>query len=185
MPHRTNGDLKMKLKITITGLKVHDVGYRYHLMGLARSSKLKGFDAENQIADGMQQVEVLVEGDEAATRKFGDIIQISRPPGADISDISFSPYQEEVMKLAEYSSWCTNILLNKGIQVILGIAQTNTKILKGINSIKTDIKDIKVNTTLTPQILEEIKGLREDQPNPAIKQLQLDMATVKARLNIP
>lgn len=52
--HRANGDLKMKLKITITGPKVHDVGYRYHLMGLARSSKLKGFDAENQIADGPQ-----------------------------------------------------------------------------------------------------------------------------------
>jgi hypothetical protein len=45
-------------------------------MGLARSSKLKGFDAENQIADGQQQVEVLVEGDEAATRKFGDILQV-------------------------------------------------------------------------------------------------------------
>ena len=127
----------MKLKITITGPKVHDVGYRYHLMGLARSSKLKGFDAENlQIADGMQQVEVLVEGDEAATRKFGDIIQISRPPGADISDISFSPYQDEVMKLAEYSSWCTNILLNKGIQAILGIAQTNTKILEEIKGLR-------------------------------------------------
>jgi hypothetical protein len=35
------------------------------------------------------------------------------------------------------------------------------------------------------QILSEIKGLREDQPNPAIRQLQLDMAAVKARLNIP
>lgn len=172
----------MKLKITITGPKVHDVGYRDHLMGLARSSKLKGFDAENQIADGPQQVEVLVEGGEVAVNKFADIIKTAKPPGAEVSDISFSPYQEAVMKLADYSGWCTNIQLNKGIQAILGIAQIlneNTEVLKRMDGRQEDIA--KTNT----QILSEIKGLREDQPNPAIRQLQLDMAAVKARLNIP
>jgi acylphosphatase len=179
----------MKLKITITGPKVHDVGYRYHLMGLARSSKLKGFDAENQIADGPQQVEVLVEGGEVAVNKFTDIIKTAKPPGAEVSDISFSPYQEAVMKLADYSGWCTNIQLNKGIQAILGIAQIlneNIEVLKRRDGRQEDIA--KTNTQIlenNTQILSEIKGLREDQPNPAIRQLQLDMAAVKARLNIP
>ena len=193
----------MKLKLTITGPKVHDVGYRYHLLGLARSSKLKGFDAENQIADGRQQVEVQVEGAEAAVKKFTDIIKTAKPPGAEISDISLSDYDGAVMKLAEYSSWCTNIQLNKGIQAILGvskvlermdsrlermdsrqedIAQTqlaSIKILERMDGRQEDIA--KTNT----QILSEIKGLRDDRPNPAIRQLQLDMAAVKARLNIP
>jgi acylphosphatase len=193
---RANGDLKMKLKITITGPKVHDVGYRYHLLGLARSSKLKGFDAENQIADGQQQVEVLVEDSEVAVNKFADIIKTAKPPGAEVSDISLSDYDGEIMKLAEYSSWCTNIQLNKGIQAILGMAHTqlasikilermdnrleeNTKVLERMDSRQENIA--KTNT----QILSEIKGLRDDQPNPAIRQLQLDMAAVKARLNIP
>jgi len=113
----------MKLKITVTGPKAHDVDYRYHLLGLARSSKLKGFDAENQIEDGKQQVEVLVEGSEATIKKFGDIVQISKPHGAEISDISLSNYHEKVMKLAEYCGWCINIQLNKGIQAIVGISQ--------------------------------------------------------------
>ena len=123
-----------------------------------------------------------MEGGEVAVNKFADIIKTAKPPGAGVSDISFSPYQEAVMKLADYSGWCTNIQLNKGIQAILGIAQIlneNTEILKRMDGRQEDIA--KTNT----QILSEIKGLREDQLNPTIRQLQLDMAAVKARLNIP
>ncbi len=132
----------MKLKIMITGHKVHDVGYRYHLLGLARSSKLKGFDAENQIADVKQHVEVLVEGGDAAIRKFGDIIQIFRTPGAEISDISLSSYKKWAMKLAEYSGWCTNIQLNMGIQAILD----SNKIIERVDSCQEDtIKAVQEN----------------------------------------
>jgi acylphosphatase len=148
----------MKLKITVTGPKAHDVDYRYHLLGLARSSKLKGFDAENQIEDGKQQVEVLVEGSEATIKKFCDIVQISKPHGAEISDISLSNYQEKIIKLAEYCGWCINIQLNKGIQAILDISRTNNQILEANAHILEELKDIKANTAQIPQILEEIKG---------------------------
>ncbi len=44
----------MKLKITITGTKVHGVGYRQHLLARASIFDLQGFFADNQIADGQQ-----------------------------------------------------------------------------------------------------------------------------------
>jgi hypothetical protein len=38
----------MKLKVRITGPKVHDVGYRFYLLGLAMSNRIKGFEAYNE-----------------------------------------------------------------------------------------------------------------------------------------
>ncbi len=46
----------MKLRITITGPKVHDVGYRPWLVELAMSMGLKGFDVYNDEEDGQQMV---------------------------------------------------------------------------------------------------------------------------------
>jgi hypothetical protein len=37
----------MKLKITITGPKVHDVGYRYLLMRMAMAKRIRMFEAHN------------------------------------------------------------------------------------------------------------------------------------------
>jgi len=54
----------MKLKITITGSKVHDVGYRPYLTELAMRLALRGFEVYNDEEDGQQAVIVLVEGDE-------------------------------------------------------------------------------------------------------------------------
>ncbi len=37
----------MKIKIRITGRKVHDVGYRYFLMSMAMSNRIRMFEAHN------------------------------------------------------------------------------------------------------------------------------------------
>jgi acylphosphatase len=73
----------MKLKITTVGPKVHDVGYRYHLLYLARGCKIKCFDAENQTADGQQAVEVLVEGDDDQITKFRESVDTDMLQGAE------------------------------------------------------------------------------------------------------
>lgn len=46
----------MKLKIKITGSRVHDVGYRYFLMSNAIDMGLKGFHARNRISGTDQEV---------------------------------------------------------------------------------------------------------------------------------
>jgi acylphosphatase len=151
---QANGILKMKLKITIIGPKVYDVGYRYFLLAKASRIKLKGFEAFNQIASGVQQVEVLVEGDEGKVVEFISAIQADKPPGSEVSDISSSSYEGEVMNRAEYSSWCTNVQLNKGIQAILGINKT----LERMDSHQESIAETQKETA---KILECIDNRQE------------------------
>jgi acylphosphatase len=154
----------MKLKITITGPKVHGVGYRYFLMDTALDLGLQGFSARNRIENGRQQVVAFIDGDGDAVSDFRSIAEATKLENAEVSSIDCSSYEGTVMDIGSYAQTCTAHQLNKAIPIL---------------------RDIKANTAPTPQILEEIKGLRDDQPNPAIRQSQLDMAAVKARLNIP
>jgi acylphosphatase len=51
-----------KLRIIITGPKVHEVGYRYWLMNQAMALGIEGFNATNVIdADKHQKVVVMLE----------------------------------------------------------------------------------------------------------------------------
>jgi hypothetical protein len=55
----------MKLKITIAGAKVHDVGYRVFLLKQAMNAALPGLSTYNWDEGGQQKVIALVEGDKA------------------------------------------------------------------------------------------------------------------------
>ena len=52
--------MDMKLKVKITGPKVHDVGYRYFLMSNAIDMGLKGFHARNRSGEKEPEVIALV-----------------------------------------------------------------------------------------------------------------------------
>jgi acylphosphatase len=60
----------MKLKITITGQNVHNVGDRYFLMSSAIDFSLRGFEARNTMSGNEQGVVALVEGNEEAIADF-------------------------------------------------------------------------------------------------------------------
>jgi len=60
----------MKLKITLAGPKVHDVGYRVFLLKNAINTALPGLSTYNWEEDGRQQVIALAEGDEARIKAF-------------------------------------------------------------------------------------------------------------------
>ncbi len=60
----------MKLKIKITGPKVHDVGYRYFLMNMAMSNRIRMFEAHNTESDSNQEVLVFVDGEDKAVEAF-------------------------------------------------------------------------------------------------------------------
>jgi len=70
------------------------------------------------------------------------------------------------MKIGEYAQFCATVQLNKAIPVLL---------------------EIRDNTKATPQILEEIKGMREDvQPGYTthFRQMQADIRSIKERLGM-
>jgi hypothetical protein len=77
------------------------------------------------------------------------------------------------MRTGEYAQVCSAQQLNKAIPLLLDIRD-------GMN-------EVRKNTAVTPQILEEIKGLREDiQPGYAthFRQVQADVRAIKERLGM-
>ena len=153
----------MKLKIKITGPKVHDVGYRYFLMSNAIDMGLKGFHARNRMNEEEQEVIALVEGDEEAITDFKKLVETQKPEHSKVLNIAFEDYEGDVMKAGEYAQVCTALQLNKAIPVLL---------------------EIRDNTKST---LKEIKGLREDiQPGYGthFRRVQSDVRAIKERLGM-
>lgn len=157
----------MELKITITGPKVHDVGYRVFLLKHAMNLALPGLSTYNwEEMKGQQQVIVLLEGDEARIKAFLQLVEKTKPEMAEVSKVTFEDYDGDVGRASEVAMFCTFVRLDKAISLLLKIQD---------------------NTSVTPQILEEIKGVREDiQPGYAssFRQMQADIRAIKERLGM-
>jgi len=89
----------MKLKITITGPSVHNVGYRPCLTEIAMRLALRGFEVYNDDEDGQQAVIALVEGDEQRTTKFYNSAMLERPALAKADNVRSEDYNGDVMPL--------------------------------------------------------------------------------------
>lgn len=189
----------MKLKITITGLKVHDVGYRPYLTELAMRLALRGFEVYNDEEDGRQAVIALVEADEQNIKRFYNSAMKDRPQLAKVDNIKSEDYSGEIMPLWQFASISTASQMNKAIPVLLKIQDNtnllpriaeNTDLLPRIAKNTDHLPDIAENTGLLPkivantnllpeiaentkpihQVIEEIKGFREEiQPGLAVQ----------------
>ncbi len=182
----------MKLKVKITGPKVHDVGYRYFLMSNAIDMGLKGFHARNRTGEKEPEVTALVEGDEETIADFKKLVETQKPDHSQVSSIVFEDYEGDIMRTTEYAFVCTTIQLNKAIPLLLDM-RNDLKEMKGdINAVRknTDIipqigEDFKAVKANTSEVTEEIKGMREDiQPGYA-RQMQADVRAIKERLGMP
>jgi acylphosphatase len=108
----------MKLKVRITGPKVHDVGYRYFLMSNAIDMGLRGFHARNRMAGTEQQVIALIEGDEDAVADFRAMVETCKPERSEVSSVVFEGFDGDVMRTGEYAQVCTALQMNKAIPVL-------------------------------------------------------------------
>ncbi|MDQ1254765.1 MAG: hypothetical protein QG646_4035 [Euryarchaeota archaeon] len=170
----------MKLKIRIAGPKVHDVGYRYFLMSNAIDLGLKGFHARNRTGEKEPEVIALVEGDEEAISDFRKLVETRKPAHSNVSSIAFEDYAGDVMKTESYAQICSAIQLNKAIPVLLEI-RNNTAITPQI------LEEMKAMRKTTDATHEEIKGLREDiQPGygMSMRQVQVDIKAIKEQLGM-
>ncbi len=131
----------MKLKIKITGPKVHGVGYRYFLLKHALLIGLKGFHAENRLDNGNQVVNVLVEGDEQGIDMFVKLAERSAPEHADVSNVSREEYAGEVPRAGEYAQLCTVVQVDKALPVMREDLQPG--LAMQIRELQVDIKAIK------------------------------------------
>ena len=173
----------MKLKIKITGPKVHDVGYRVFLLKSAMNLALPGLTTYNWEENGQQEVIALVEGDEARIAPFLQAIEKNKPELAEVSKVTSEPYDGDVGRTIEMAMLCSFVQLDKAIPLLLKI-QENTAVIPRISE---DIKAVRKNTDTIPQVLEEIKGMREDiQPGYGMhfRQVQSDVRAIKERLGM-
>jgi acylphosphatase len=157
----------MKLKIIITGAKVHDVGYRVFLLKNAMNLAIPGLSVYNWNDGGRQQVIALVEGDEARITAFKQIVTEKKPDLAEVSKADFEPYDGDIGKTSELAMLCSFVQLDKAIPLLL---------------------EIQKNTKPIPNIVEEIKGLRDEiQPGlgEQLRQMQTDIRVLKDRAGIP
>ena len=177
----------MKLKIKITGPKVHDVGYRYFLMSMAMSNRIRMFEAHNTESSDGQEVLIFADGEDKAIEAFRALVKTKRPVRSEVSNIAFEDFEGEIMRIGEYAQFCSTVQLNKAIPVLLDM-RDDLKEMKG------DIKAARKNTDMIPQISEDIKEMKEDlkglrddiQPGygTSFRQVQSDVRAIKQQLGM-
>ena len=155
--------MNMKLKIKIIGPKVHDVGYRVFLLKHAMNLALPGLSTYNWEENGQQEVIALVEGDEARIAAFRQMVEKNKPELAEVSKVTSEDYNGEVGRASEVAMFCSFVQLDKAIPLLLKIQD---------------------NTSVTPQILDEIKGMREDVQPGYARQVREDIRAIKERLGM-
>ncbi len=85
-----------KVKIIITGEKVHNVGYRLFLLDEAESRFIPHFDARNVKIKDRQAVVALAGGDRAKVMGFVEYVKSTPPENALVSDIEVEDYEGDI-----------------------------------------------------------------------------------------
>ena len=160
----------MKLKATIRGGKVHEVGYRFFLFTRALELGCKGFFAKNQSEGTVQIVLAFVEGDEGQLADFREFAQAIKPEGADVEDVAFGDYSGSVMSMDGFLHYFTADQLNKGIPALLRIDRKQDKMLDKQDQMlekqdrmleKQDATTAKIDEARV-DIVQEAKASREE-----------------------
>ncbi|MDD2755209.1 MAG: hypothetical protein PHS80_06735 [Methanothrix sp.] len=128
---------------------------------------LRGFEVYNDDEEGQQVVIVLVESDEQRIAKFYNSAVDERPQLAIVDNVKSENFSDEITPLWQFASINTATQMNKAILLLFAV---------------------KDNTDAIPQVLEEIKGMREDiQPgyDMYFRQVQSDVRAIKERLVCP
>ena len=167
----------MKLKIEITGSRVHDVDYRPWLFDMAVNAGLLGIFISNRTKDNIQKVIVLAEGNEDDIRYFERTVKSDRPPRAEVDLIKSEDFAGEVMSIDKYAALNTSSQMNKAIPLLLSM---NDKL--GIMNDKTEGMLQKQDRTIS-----EIRELREDlikRSDDRLARIEKDIRLIKTKIGI-
>jgi len=185
----------MKLKIVISGPKVHDICYWVFLLKNSMNTALTGLSVYNWEEGEMQQVVALAEGERDRMEAFLNAIQTNKPVLAEVSEVTSEPYEGEVGRISEVAMLCSFVQLDKAIPLLLDMRDDLKAVRKNTDMIpqmSEDLKAARISTDAvrktTNATLEEIKGMREAiQPGYAtnFRQMQSDIRAIKERQGMP
>lgn len=175
----------MKLKITITGHKVHDVGYRVFLLKHAMNLALPGLSTYNWEENGQQAVIALVEGDEARIAIFRQMVEKNKPELAEVSGVACEDYEGEVGRASEVAMFCSFVQLDKAIPLLLNMNEKIGSMNEKLGSMNDKMDCI---IGCQEETNAEIRGLRDDL---AIrnniewqKRMEKDIRIIKSKIGI-
>lgn len=169
----------MKLKITIIGPRVHDVGYLPWLTEKAIDLALRGLEVYNDAEGDRQSVVALVDSDKRRAIQFFEFAQAELPPLARVDDIRSEPYDEEIQPLWQSATLGTFVQIKKAVQIL--------------QDMREDLREVKKNTNLIPKIAEkqdviidEIRGLHREMTFDAgwRARIESDIQAIKAKIGI-
>lgn len=179
-----------RLKVKITGSKVHDVGYRVLLVNKALSFGISNFNVFNTYLGSVQAVIVIIEAEDEVIDELKTFITTSRPAEAIIGNISFEEYKsnvppiERVMQSFQMEQW------GKGIPILLKIAEKldyNTDILKENTSILQEntsvLKEFKNDTNKNFSELKMIMSKHDVDASERISSIKKEISELKERLS--
>lgn len=189
------GSNNMKLKIIITGSKVHGVGYRVMLVNNALSLGINNFNVFNTFLQGNPAAIVVIEGNDDVLGEFKDYVNNVKPEEARVANISFEEYGnavppiERVMQAFQMEQW------GKGIPIFLKMLEkqdceierqdTTIGILKSVKEdtthifpMKDDTSEIKINTG---EIVERLQ-FKYEEMSKEIAQMKISPARIEAKV---
>ncbi len=164
----------MKLKTKITGIRVHEVGYRVFLLRKALELGMERFNAYNTKENGSQVLVAFLEGDKDQIAAFQEFARENKPENAEVSDRIFEEYEGYVISIVDYMHLIQVEQLSKGIPAILSIDRKQDKMLEKLNETKTEI-------------VGEIRELRWDLKSYLDEKLihiESDIAQIKAKIGL-
>ena len=202
----------MKKRLIIIGEKVHNVGYRPFLLGIAESLGIERFYAENISIEGKQAIEVLIDTSKDQLNNFIKIINVQKPIGAKVSKIDVQDYDGNIMNINSYYKYLTAMQLvkvaNIGVQMLnkqdimiekqdLTIEKQDLMLKKqdlmlekqDLMLEKQDLMIKKQDDLLgrQDQIVAEIRSLRDDLKtflNERLLKLEMEIAKIKAKIGL-
>jgi acylphosphatase len=186
-----------KVKITITGRKVHNVGYRLYLLDEAEGRFIPHFDARNVKIKGKQVVVAIAGGDEETVMDFVEYVKSAPHESASVSSIEVEGYDGNIRTTDSFrNSFSTHQLFkiaNIGVKMLEKQDETISVIRDEGERTRTELSSVirdegeKTRTKLSSVISDEgektrdalTKHLTED-----IKELRQEIVEIKATLSM-
>jgi len=167
----------MKIKVEISGPRVHDVGYRALLLEAAEDQGLEGFTARNLKLEGVHMLQILVQGEDVEVKNFQEILERERPAKAEVYSIEFEDYDGPVEPIGRYSQRFTGAQLRKGIASLTSIDEKQDRMLEKQDETIEVLKGVKEDTSairvIQDRMLEKQDRMLEKQDRMLEKQDQM------------
>jgi len=195
--------MDIKKKIIIKGQRVHNVGYRPFLLGVAESMEIERFFAKNIFIDEKQVVHALVDSSEEKVKAFIDIVSSEYPEKSEVENVEVEDLIGNVMKIESYYRYLTamqfskiatyggkmlekqDMLLEKqdeSLKMLNSMLDKQDESLKTLNNINSDTSEIKSTTKTMEMDIRDARFNLSHLIETKFKEHDADIAQIKTTL---